>query len=205
MTEKTLVAIKEAKEKTKKRNFSQSFDLIISLKEFDTKKADNKFSEDFILPHGRGDGAGVVVFADSIKNVDCTILTTEDVNNLSKNKRETKKLIAKTDFFLAEPKLMPVIGKSLGQLLAPRGMMPKLISGDAKSMVDNYKKSVKIKVKDAPVIQCLVGKDDMDDKKIEENIDAVLNFVESKLPKKKYNIGKVLLKLTMGTPVRIEV
>lgn len=205
MTEKILTAIKEAKENTKKRNFSQTFDLIISLKDFDTKKPENKISEDFILPHGRGEVAGVVVFTDSIKDADCTILTSEDVSNLSKSKRETKKLIAKTDFFLAEPKLMPGIGKSLGQLLAPRGMMPKLISGDTKSMVENYKKSVRIKIWGSPVMQCPVGKENMDDKKIEENIEAVLSFIEGKLPKRKYNIGKVLLKLTMGKPVKIEV
>ena len=46
MRENVLKAIEELKEKSKKRNFSQTIDLIIILKEFDTKKTENKFTED---------------------------------------------------------------------------------------------------------------------------------------------------------------
>ena len=98
---------------------------------------------------------------------------------------------------------MPVIGKVFGQSLAPRGKMPKILSGNEKETVSNYKKAVKIKVKDSPVIQCLVGKEDMKDEDIEENLQAVLKFLENKLTRGK--IGRVLLKTTMGKPVRIEV
>lgn len=205
MTEKILAAIKEVREKSKKRNFSQTFDLIIALKDLDLKKPENKFSEDFVLPKGRGENAKVVIFADAIKNVDCEVLTTNDINKLAGKKGEIKKLVKKTDFFLAEPKLMPAIGKALGQVLAPRGMMPKLITEDAKSMLERLKKSVRISVKDSPVIQCLVGKENMNDKEIEENVEAVLRFAESKLPKGKHNIKNILLKLTMSNGIKIEV
>ena len=43
---------------------------------------------------------------------------------LTQNKRESRKLINKYDFFLADTKLMPVVCKSLGQLWGPRGKMP---------------------------------------------------------------------------------
>jgi len=205
VTEKILAAIKEVREKSKKRNFSQTFDLIIALKDLDLKKPENKFSEDFVLPKGRGENAKVVIFADAIKNVDCEVLTTNDINKLAGKKGEIKKLVKKTDFFLAEPKLMPAIGKALGQVLAPRGMMPKLITEDAKSMLERLKKSVRISVKDSPVIQCLVGKENMNDKEIEENVEAVLRFAESKLPKGKHNIKNILLKLTMSNGIKIEV
>ncbi|MDI6798471.1 MAG: 50S ribosomal protein L1 [Candidatus Aenigmarchaeota archaeon] len=204
MTEKILAAIKELREKAKKRNFSQNFDLIVSLSEFDTKKPENKFTEDLILPNGRGDEARVVLFSDSVKDVGCEILTSSGIEKLAKNKRETKKLIKNTDFFLAEPKLMPLVGKTLGQFLAPRGKMPKLITGDVRTLVESYKKSVRIRVKDSPVIQCSVGNEKMEDEKIAENIEAVIKFLEGRLPKGKHNIGKILLKLTMSKPVRIE-
>jgi len=205
MAEKLLDVIKELKEKSKKRNFSQTFDLIVTLKEYDTKKAENKFTEDIVLPHGRGGDVEVVVFSDIIKDLDCKTLTSENINELSKKKRDIKKLVSGADFFLAEPKLMPLIGKSFGQFLAPRGKMPKLLTGNAKSLVENYKKSVRIRIKDSPVVQCLVGNEKMDDEKVVENINAVIKFLESKLPKGKHNFGKVMLKLTMSKPVKIEV
>jgi len=205
MTEKILNAIKELREKSKKRKFPQSFDLIVSLKEFDTKKVENRLAEDVFLPNGRGRDAKVVVFSDTIKDLDCSVLTSEDINNLVKNKRETKKLVTDTDFFLAEAKMMPLIGKALGQFLAPRGKMPKIISGDEKALVKNYKKAVRIRIKDSPVVQCLVGKEDMKDEEIAGNIESVIKFLESKLPKGKHNIAKKLLKLTMGKPAKIEV
>jgi len=205
MTEKILDAIKELRQTSKKRNFVQTFDLIINLKEIDIKKPENKFSEDIILPNGRGKEASVVIFSDTIKNSNLNILTTDDINSLAKNKRAIKKLVKKTDFFLAEPKLMPLIGKVFGVYLAPRGKMPKILTGDAQKTVENYKKSVRIFIKNAPVIQCMVGNENMADEKIAENIETVLKFLETKLPKGKKNIKEILLKLTMSKPVKIEV
>lgn len=206
MNEKISAAIEELKEKSKKRNFPQTFDLIISLKEFDIKKPENKFTEDVVLPHGRGEDAEVVVFSDSVKDAGCTVLTTEDLNNLSKSKRSAKKMVSTTDFFLSEPKLMPMIGKVLGPYLAPRGKMPKMFtSEEIKSLVKNYKKSIRVRIKDSPVVQCLVGKENMKDEEVVENVQEVIKALEAKLPKGKHNIGKTMLKLTMGKPVKIEV
>ena len=188
-----------------KRNFVQSVDLIISLKGVDLKKPESKFSEDIVLPHGRGKDARVVVFSDNLSNLGCDILATADIQRISSDKRGAKNLGEDTDFFLAEAPLMPLIGKSLGQVLAPRGKMPKVIMGDAKGLVENYKRSVRIAVKNSPVIQCFVGKEDTETGKIVENVETVLKFLETKLPRGRQNIGKVLLKLTMSKPVKVEV
>lgn len=205
MTEKILQTIKELKEKSKKRNFPQTFDLIINLKEINLKKPENKFTEDLVLPQGKGKETEVIIFNDSIKTEKCKLLTTEDIQKLAKNKREAKKLVRQTDFFLSEPKLMPLIGKTLGIYLGPQGKMPRLITGNVEKLIENYKKSIKIKVKDSPVIQCPVGNEQMKDEAIVENIDAVIKFLEGKLPKGKHNIGRILLKLTMSKPIKIEV
>ncbi len=203
MEENFLQAIKELREKSKERKFPQTVDLIISLKEFDIKKPENKFSEELLLPNGRGDEANIVVFSDSLKDLDSKVLNSLDIQNLAKNKREARKLVRDADFSLAEAPLMPVIGKSLGQLLAPRGKMPKIISGDVNSLVKNLKKSVRIRIKDSPVIQCLVGNEKMEDKKIVENIEVVLKFLESKLPKGRHNIKEILVKFTMSKPIKV--
>lgn len=205
MDEKILQIVKELREKSKKRNFSQTFDLIINLKEFDIKKPENKLNEDVVLPHGRGEEAKIIIFSDTLKDLEADVLTSSDIEKLVKNKRNAKRLVKETDFFLSEAKLMPLVGKSLGQLLAPKGRMPRIISGDINSLIKNYKKSVKIRVKDSPVIQCLVGNENMKDEEIVENINAILKFLETRLPKGKNNIGRMMLKLTMSKPVKLEV
>lgn len=203
MAEKIIDAIKKLREK--KRNFPQTFDLIINLKEYDLKKPENKFADEAKLPFGIGQDANVVVFSDNIEGNDFTVVSSADIAKFGQDKRSAKKLAKEMDFSLAEPKLMPLVGKSLGQMLAPRGKMPKLLASDVNSVVEGLKKSVKVRVKDAPVIQCKIGKESMKDDEIEGNIKALIKYLENKLSKGKANIGKVLLKLTMSEPIEVTV
>ncbi len=205
MRDDILKALQSLRNAQDKRNFTQSIDLIVTFKEIDLKKPESKFSEDLVLPHGRGRDAQVVVFSDNLNGLDCDILGGADIQKLATDKRNAKKMGNKTDFFLSEAQLMPVIGKALGQVLAPRNKMPKVIAGDPKRLVANYKKSVRLVVKSAPVVQCTVGKEDMKDDLIVDNVAEILKFLESKLPRGRQNIGKALLKFTMGTPVKIGV
>lgn len=206
MKEKVLQAIKKIREGSKKRGFSQTFDLVINLKEIDMKKPTSKITDDVFLPHGRGADAMVTVFSEDAEFEGANNVHAHDLNELTKNKREAKNLVKKSDFFLSEAKLMPAVGKALGQFLGSRGKLPKVLAGsDVKKMVKDYKRAVRIKLKDAPVIQTMVGNETMDDAKIAENIEEVLKFIEHKLPSGKSNIGKVSLKLTMGKPEKVEV
>jgi large subunit ribosomal protein L1 len=201
--EKTLEAAKAVRAGSKKRAFPQTFDLAINLKLFDPKKPENKLNEIFALPHGRGKDAEIVIFSDTIKSADAKVYSGADIEKLAADKRELKNMTGNTDFFLAEPKLMIAVGKSLGRILAPHGKMPTVLAGDYKQIVEGYKKSVRLKVKDAPVVQCLVGTETMTDEQIADNVDAVLSFLEKKLQKGKNNIGTVRLKLTMGKPAKL--
>lgn len=201
MNETVLSAVKSARGEVK-RNFSQTFDLIVNLKLMDTRKAENKINEIFMLPKGRGKDASVILFSDSAKDVGCEVYGASDIEKLAKDKRALRKMSNNVDFFFAEPKLMPIIGKMLGAVLAPRGKMPTVAAGDIKGLVERSKKSVRLRVKDAPVIQSLVGVDSMKDEDVTENIEALINFLEKRLPKGKNNIGKIIVKTTMGKTVK---
>jgi len=197
--------IKKAKE-SEKRNFNQTFDLIINLKEIDLKKAGNRIDEHFILPKGTGKETSITLFSDSAKKIEgCKIIKEMDIEDLAKKKKNLKKVIKETDFFLSEPKLMPVVGKHLGKFLAPRGMMPKPVAGDISKIIEGTKKSIKITLSKQPIIHTVVGSEKMDDKDVEENIKALLVYLQKKLPRGKDNIKSVYLKTTMGHPVKIEV
>jgi large subunit ribosomal protein L1 len=204
MDENVLKAVKDARTTAKKRNFSQTFDLIVNVRLIDLKKPENRLNEIFLLPKGRGKEASVVIFADDAKADDVQVLKSGDIEKLGNDKRGLKKIARDTDFFLSEPKLMPAVGKSLGRILAPRGKMPVVLAGGVGEMIDRYKKSVRLTMKESPVIQCMVGEEKMSDEDIAENISAVLAFLERRLPKGRNNMGKVMIKLTMGKPVKVE-
>ncbi len=133
------------------------------------------------------------------------IINSKEIEELAKNKRLAKKLARDTDFFIAEPKLMPIVAKNLGKFLAPRGKTPRPIIGDVKRMIESLRKSVRIRIKDAPVIQCAIGSESMKDEEIEANVIKILKFLEERLPKGKANIKNIVIKLTMGKPVKVEV
>jgi large subunit ribosomal protein L1 len=201
--EKTLEVVKAARANSKKRAFPQTFDIAINLKLFDTKKPENRLNEIFALPNGRGKDAKIVIFSDTIKSDDAQVYSGADIERLAASKRELKNMTGDTDFFLAEPKLMIVVGKTLGRILAPHGKMPTVLAGDYKQIASGYKNSVRLKVKDAPVVQTMVGPEGMPDEQVAGNIDAILSFLEKKLAKGKNNIGTVRLKLTMGKPAKL--
>lgn len=204
MAEKLVDAIKQLREQ-KKRNFSQTFDLIVKLIALDLKKPESKINDEFRLPYGWGSDSKVGIFSDMVKNVDATVIGSDEIERFGNDKRHAKKLVKDVDFFLAEAKLMPLVGKSLGQLLAPHGRMPKVLTSDVTGTLESLKKSVRIRIKDSPVIQCKVGKEDMKDEEITENVKAIVKYLETRLPKGKSNIGKMYLKLTMGKPIQVEV
>ncbi|MEM7819547.1 MAG: 50S ribosomal protein L1 [Candidatus Aenigmatarchaeota archaeon] len=193
-------AIKYLKENSKKRNFIQSFDLIVTLKNIDTKKPENKFSKDLILPHGRGKDIKICIISE---NGD---IKRSDIEELGTNKKKAKELAKKYDFFVCEAPLMPLVGKILGKYLAPKNKMPKLLppGKDLKSVIDEIKNTVRIRLRDSPTIQVSVGTEKMEDNQIRDNIEKVLEEIKKSLPQKA-QIKNIYIKLTMSKPVRIGV
>lgn len=198
--------IKKLKENSKKRNFNQTYDLIINLKDMNLKKSENKINEMVVLPKSCGKEKIITVFTDSAKKVEGTnIIGGTKIPSLEKNKKEISKLISETSFFFAEPKLMPVVGKHLGKYLAPKGLMPKVLTGDVEQTVKKYKNAIKINIDKQPIIHTTVGSQNMSDEDIEKNIKAIIDFLKTKLPKGRNNIKNAYLKFTMSKPIKLEV
>ncbi|MBN1896878.1 MAG: 50S ribosomal protein L1 [Candidatus Aenigmarchaeota archaeon] len=203
--------IKEAKENSKARKFAQTWDLILSLKDMDLKKPENRINAELYLPEGLGKPLKTVVlgdslFADAKKHADLA-LSKDDIPKIAKDKKKLKKLANDYDWWFGEATLMPLIGKVLGATLGTRGKMPKPLPPkiNLEGILKRAKNSVKIRLVSTPVIQIPVGTETMPDEKIEKNIEAAISFIEEKLPKGKNNIRNVSIKLTMGKPVRINV
>jgi len=209
---KTVELVQKALDESKKleRKFKQNIDLVINLKNVDLNEAKNRIDEEIILPHGIGKEAKIAIFASgelafkSKGKVDL-IIKPEEIEDLSKNKKKLKKIADEHDFFIAEAGLMPVIGKTLGVVLGPRGKMPKPVppQADITGLVKNLQKTIRLRSKANKTFHTTAGKEEMDKDKIAENIDAIIKRLESKLERGRLNIGSVHVKTTMGPSVRI--
>lgn len=207
--QKIIDAIKKARD-TDKRNFKQTFDLAINLKSIDLKNPENRIKTEIKLPHAVNDykigivAESLLLQAKDLENI--LILKREQIEAYGKNKKEAKKLARSCNYFLAEAPLMPLIGKFLGPILAPKNLMPTPISPttqNLKSIVDQKRNVIKVQLKDSPTIHLPIGKEDMKDEEIAENIDFVIKSVLASLPKGKEQIKNFIIKLTMGKPVKV--
>lgn len=197
-------------DKNKKRKFTQTIDLSINLKDIDLKNPDNRIDEDIELPKGRGIPAKIAVFASGelafkSKNIADEVITPEQIKELADDKKEAKKKAETYDFFIAEAPLMPTIGKSLGRIFAPRSKMPKPISPDAdiESEIAKLRNTIRVRSKDRTTFHCMIGKEDMSHEDLAENINMILQRIESKLERGRMNIKSAYISSTMGVSVRV--
>ena len=213
MAEEQIVQyIEELLKASPDRNFRESVDLAFNLKNLDMSQPKNRVDEEIILPHGLGKDMKIGVFAKGEVGLQAKsagaqyVFSDEDIEALTEDKARAKTIADECDFFIAETQYMPVIGKSLGIVLGPRGKMPMpLMPG--KNIVDliNSKQSaIRIRSKDRLTFHVSVGKKDMDVVKLAENIETVLSRVERALDKGKHNIKSVYITTTMGKSVRVE-
>jgi len=93
--EEFLSEIREAKEKSKKRNFVQTWDLIINLKNMDLKKPENKLNLEFPLPESRGRESKVIFIVDNLlpeaKKTDGLVIVKSELEKLGRDKKILKK------------------------------------------------------------------------------------------------------------------
>ena len=211
MKQDILEAVKKAKEESKPRNFTQSVDVVITIKDLDVKKPENRIDEEVLLPNGRGKDVKIAFIADGelalqAKNAGANMVINKgELEEMGKDRKGAKKIANRHDFFVAQADMMPLVGRFLGPVLGPRKKMPKPVPATAKPepIMERLKSTVKVRIKDQPVIQALVGTQDMEDELIAANIDAVLAVLDQKLEKGRNQIKSMYVKTTMGPVVRV--
>lgn len=211
-----LDALKKAREESKKRKFSQSFDLIVNLKNVDLKKPEQQLDFFVTLHFARGKKVRVCALVGPEMVADAKVacdkvIAQEEFDGYGKNKKLAKKLAKEFDFFIAQANLMAKVAGAFGRFLGPKGRMPNPKAGcvvapkaPLKPLVEKLQKTVKITAKTTPIVQCLVGNESMPDEEMADNILTVYDSVMHNLPGEENNINSVFVKLTMGKPVRIK-
>jgi large subunit ribosomal protein L1 len=207
---KTIKVVKEALESSKPRKFTESVDLAVNLKDVDLSIPKNRVDDEVLLPKGRGKAVKIAVFgsgelAIKAKKVADLVITPEEIEDLADDKKQAKRMANEHVFFIAEAPLMPTIGKKLGVVLGPRGKMPKPIppSADPEPLVNNLRKTVRIRSKDKRTFHAPIGTRDMTPEDLAENVDVIMKRLIGKLARGKMNIQSVYVKTTMGKAVRL--
>ena len=211
MTQDMIEAVKKAKEQSKPRNFTQSIDMIINIKDLDVNKPENRFEEEVALPHGRGKGVKVGVIADGDLTTQAKdagvslVIQKSELEDYGKDRKQAKKMANNIDFFIAQADMMPLVGRFLGPVLGPRKKMPRPVPANIKlaPMLEKLENTIKVGVKQQPSIQVLVGTQDMADEQIAENMEAVLAILDRHLEKGRKQIKSMYIKTTMGSVVKV--
>jgi len=211
-TKNILDAIKEVRDKSQKRNFVQSIELVINLQDIDPKKPEGKIQELIELPYSTGKGSKICIIASGEMALKAKkagadmVIERDSLEALTGDKKKQKELVESYEYFIAEASMMPLVGKSLGAILGPKGKMPTPLppTVNIAEQIEKHRKMVSIRLRGQPILQCRVGTESMAEKEIAENVQAVIRRIEGKLKRGIQNIRSVCLKTTMGTPVKIK-
>ncbi len=207
--------IKKARENSRKRNFNQTFDIIINLRDIDIKKPEEKldFFTELKYPVKKAKICALVgpeLSEEAKKHCDTVILANE-FDKYGKDNKKIKKLAKDHDFFIGQANIMPQIASTFGKILGRRGKMPNPKAGgivppnaNLKGIVEKLSKTVRVRTKSDAAIRVIIGKEDMDDNKLAENLAWLIDQVIHHLPKGEDNIKSILLKTTMGRVVKIQ-
>ena len=209
--ENVLAAVEEMKKASDKRQFKQSVELVLKLKDIDLKKPQSRLNESIQLPNALGKNVKVAFIAGGdlalrAKNAGADVVVgREDLERMAKEKKEARKLSRSYDQFIAEAPLMPLIGKTIGQVLGPKGKMPTPVAPNVAvdELISRQRRTTKLRVRDQPVASCRVATEDMSSDQIVENIQTVIAAAEGKLERGSKNIAAILVKTTMGKPIKI--
>jgi len=195
--------------KGKKRNFGESVELQVTLKNYDPQR-DKRFSGTFKLPVIPRPKSSVCILGtqkhcDIADQLSIDRMTVDDLKKLNKNKKLIKKLAQKYDNFLASGTLIKQIPRILGPGLTKAGKFPSLLedNDNVQEKVDVAKATIKFQMKKVMCMSLAVANVSMGSQEIALNIQLAVNFLVSLLKKNWQNIKVIYIKSTMGPPFQI--
>ncbi|MBR9700646.1 hypothetical protein GOV11_02170 [Candidatus Woesearchaeota archaeon] len=197
-----------------KVKFSQSYDLLVSLKDLNLKNPDDQVEFFTQLPVSPGKKISVCALVgpemvDEAKSAMDKVVRQSEFGKLQKT--DVKKLAKEYDYFVGQANIMPKIAQSFGRVLGPKGKMPNPKAGcivppkaPLKPLVDRLQKTVKISARKIPNIQIRVASQAMKEEEVVKNVLTVYDQIVHHLPREENNVRSVFLKVTMSAPVKLK-
>ena len=201
--------MKKAIEVAKPREFKETVEVSVNVRDVDLSVPKNRVDEEVVLPKGRGKPIRICVFASGelalkARGVADLVIQPQEIEEYASDKVKARSLAQQFDFFIAEAPLMPVIGKRLGIVLGPRGKMPRPVppTADPTNLINAMRKTVRVRSRDRRTFHAPIGTRDMEPEDLAENLDALMRRVMGKLERGRFNIQSAYVKTTMGPAVR---
>ncbi|KAI8384558.1 60S ribosomal protein L1-B [Radiomyces spectabilis] len=198
-----------ADSEAKKRNFTETIELQIGLKNYDPQR-DKRFSGTIKLPNIARPNMSVCILGDAFhcdqaKAIGMEFQSVDDLKKLNKNKKLIKKLAKKYDAFLASEALIKQIPRLLGPGLHKVGKFPTPVShnDDLTAKANDIRATIKFQLKKVLCLGVAVGHIAMSEDELVANIMLSINFLVSLLKKHWQNVKSLYLKSTMGKPHRL--
>lgn len=210
-----LKGLKELREKSPKKNFKQTIDLIITLKDLDLKKPEQHVDLFLNLHHNRGRKVKVCALVgpelfDQAKEACDKAIMIDQFEFYAKDKKAVKKLAEEFDFFVAQANIMPKIATVFGRVLGPKNKMPNPKAGcvvppnaNLKALHERLQKTARIMAKTQLMVQLMAGKEEMKDEDLADNIYFIYDSLRHNLAESENNIKGVYIKFTMSKPIKL--
>lgn len=193
----------------KRRNFVETIELQIGLKNYDPQR-DKRFSGTVKLPNVPRPRMAICILADAAdidraKQIDLEYMSVDDLKKLNKNKKLVKKLAKKYDAFLSSETLIKQIPRLLGPGLSKAGKFPTPISHaeDLSNKLTEVRSTIKFQLKKVLCLGVAVGHVQMTEDQVLANVMLAINFLVSLLKKNWQNIKSLHIKSTMSKPIRL--
>eukprot|EP00911_Craspedida_sp_UC1_P000884 UC1_evm1s672 len=207
--ESAIAAIVAASKGEGKRNFRETVELQIMLKNYDPQK-DKRFSGTVKLPHVARPNLKVCILGDQ-KHCDeanangIPSMDMEALKKMKKDKKLVKKLAKSYDIFLASASLIKLIPRVLGPGLNKAGKFPSILTheDDMAAKVEELKVTIKFQMKKVLTLGVAIGHVEMPEDDLVANAHQSVNFLVSLLKKNWQNVRSLNLKSSMGKPQRV--
>ncbi|WP_435318354.1 50S ribosomal protein L1 [Haloarchaeobius sp. TZWSO28] len=203
-------AVSRALEDAPERNFRETVDLAINLRDLDLNDPSQRVDESVVLPSGTGQETQIVVFAEGetglrAEDVADEVFSGDELADLGDDDDHAKDLADETDFFIAEEDMMQDVARHLGTILGPRGKMPTPLGldEDVVETVNRMKNTVQLRSRDRRTFHTRVGAEDMSADDIADNIDVIIRRLHANLEKGPLNVDSIYVKTTMGPSVEV--
>ncbi len=198
----------EIVKKTANNRFDPTIETHINLGLSPTKQ-EHKIRTVVSLPHPTSGGKKmkILVFtdknADKIKELGFRIGTDSTLKEIEEGKINFNKIIADSSW-------MPKLAK-LAKVLGPKGLMPNpknntLAEDPLVTLGEFSKGKTELAMETSPIIHISIGKASLEDKKLLENLTAIITAVRAAKPEgfKKELIKSIYLSSTMGPSVKVD-
>lgn len=202
--------IKEVREASKSRNFTQTFDLVINLKQLDLKKPEHKV--DLGVPVNsqvKAQKQKICAIVDhtvsEASDVFDKVLYNDELQAMKGNLEEIRKITHGFDKFVVQANFMPLFAQVLGRYLGPMNKMPSPKLGmvitpktPLAPLYEKLQKTVHLQTKKNLVLQVAVGAENASDDDLAKDINHIYEALVHALPNHEHNIKNVGIKLTMS-------